>query len=67
VDLRNELVHHWMRKRPSAFDSRESRLAMIDELESAARQLQDMAEVLRERMRGFLRHAGVDEARSWPS
>jgi hypothetical protein len=62
VDLRNELVHYWMRKRPNGFDTQASRLAMIDELEVAARQLQDMADVLRERIRGFLRQAGVDEA-----
>jgi hypothetical protein len=62
VDLRNELVHHWMRKRQNGFEMAASRLAMIDELEAAARQLQGMSDVLVERIRGFLRAAGVEEA-----
>jgi hypothetical protein len=62
VDLRNDLVHHWMRERQNGFDTQDSRLEMIAELEAAARQLQAMADVLIERVRGFLRMAGVDEA-----
>jgi hypothetical protein len=62
VDLRNDLVHHWMRQRQDGFDTHESRLAMIAELEAAARQLQAMADVLLVRVRGFLRMAGLDEA-----
>ena len=61
VDLRNELVHHWMRNRQNGFNTSASRLAMIDELESAARQLQGMADVLTDRIGGFMRAAGVNE------
>jgi hypothetical protein len=62
VDLRNDLVHHWMRQRQNGFDTHASRLQMIAELEAAARQLQAMADDLLYRIRGFLRVAGVDEA-----
>ena len=62
VGLRNELVHHWWRLRPNGMETHDSRRDMLSELNAACQQLQSMADVLIERVRAFLRAAGVHEA-----
>jgi hypothetical protein len=59
--LRNELVHHWMRKRVMQQGNSENRLAMIGELRDATAKLQDADRVLGERTQAMMTKAGVPE------
>jgi hypothetical protein len=61
LKLRNELVHHWMRTRALLQGTSENRLAMIDELESAAAKLQDADRAIRERTQAMLVKADLPE------
>lgn len=61
LELRNELVHHWMRTRVMQQARSENRLAMIDELQDATARLQDANRVLGERTQAMLVKAGLPE------
>jgi hypothetical protein len=61
LKLRNELVQHWMRTRSLMQGASETRLAMIEELESATARLQDASAALRERTRALLDKAGLPD------
>jgi hypothetical protein len=59
VNLRNDLVHHWMRDRVEGFNTSESRREMIGELRQAAATLQTTVDFLSNRTAGFLGTVGV--------
>jgi hypothetical protein len=59
LDLRNELVHHWMRERVEGFNTSESRLAMVSEIDEAIEQLRGMADIVINRTKGFMARAGI--------
>jgi hypothetical protein len=61
LELRNELVHHWMRKRVLQQATTSNRLTMIDELEAATAKLQDANRTLVERTQTMLAKAGLPE------
>lgn len=60
LKLRNELVHHWMRKRSLLQGTSKTRLTMIEELEDATAKLQDADRALSERTQALLAKAGLD-------
>jgi hypothetical protein len=59
--IRNELVHHWMRTRSLLQGTSGSRLAMIEELESATAKLRDASHMLSERTQALLAKAGLPD------
>jgi hypothetical protein len=61
LKLRNELVHHWMRKRSIEQGTSEKRLAMIEELDEAAARLQETDRLLGERRQAMMLKAGMPE------
>jgi hypothetical protein len=61
LKLRNELVHHWMRRRAMLQSTSENRLAMIDELESATTKLQHADRALGERTQAMLAKIGLPD------
>lgn len=61
LKLRNELVHHWMRTRSLMQGTSETRLAMIEELESATAKLQDASGALQERTQALLAKTGLPD------
>jgi hypothetical protein len=61
LELRNELVHHWMRTRALQQGTSENRLAMIDELEGAIAKLQDADRAIHERTQAMLAKSDLPE------
>lgn len=61
LNLRNELVHHWMRTRAMLQGTSENRLAMIDELKNATTKLQDVDRALGERTQAMLAKVGLPD------
>jgi hypothetical protein len=61
LKLRNELVHHWMRTRATLQGTSESRLAMIDELQSATAKLEDASRAISERTQAILAKTNLPE------
>jgi hypothetical protein len=59
--LRNELVHHWMRKRSLKQGTSENRNAMIDELQEAVAKLEAADHALGERTQLLMTKAGMPE------
>lgn len=61
LQLRNELVHHWMRTRADLQGTSENRLAMIDELRGAIAKLEGAERAIRERTQTMLAKTGLPE------
>jgi len=62
LQLRNELVHSWMRTRSMLQGTSEGRLAMIDELEGATSKLGKANEALQDRTQAILVKSGAPES-----
>jgi hypothetical protein len=59
LDLRNRLVHHWMRERVLELGTSENREALIEELGDAIKELEEADRVLTERTKRLMEKAGV--------
>jgi hypothetical protein len=59
LKLRNELVHHWMRKRSIEQGTSEKRLTMIEELDDVATRLQETDRLLGDRTQAMMLKAGM--------
>jgi hypothetical protein len=59
LELRNQLVHRWMRERVILQDNSSNRQAMVAELEAATARLQQADELLVQRTQRLMASAGV--------
>jgi hypothetical protein len=59
LELRNELVHQWMRTRVLRQGTSENRLAMIEELDAARAKLEAADQLLEERTQAMMIKAGM--------
>ena len=59
LDLRNRLVHHWMRERVLELGTSENRHQLITELDDAIEQLQGADRLLTQRTKLLMEKAGV--------